>query len=211
MVLPTCLAEEHHTRVSDGKPYGFAGVIRKLSIFLNSRIFLDIGHKGPYTVFWRRGMGVYLLLPEGGHTAPYRREQSRGFLLWSTCFPRLAVSHSSLSTAYHFKQLFSLSLSAVRPQKVGVGFCPQNAFGCRSRQAKRSACPTQGWVKSSPHHCRFLSALRGGEVWFLPLFFTSALRLVFASGIPLVSAQRGKKRSFTALTLPTKSACAGLR
>lgn len=53
-------------------------------------------------------MGVYPLLPKGGHTAPYRREQSRGFLLWPTRFPGLAVSHSSLSTAYHFKRLFSL-------------------------------------------------------------------------------------------------------
>jgi hypothetical protein len=51
MVLPACLAEQHHTRVSGGKPYGFAGVIRKLSILLNSQMFLDIGYKGLYTAF----------------------------------------------------------------------------------------------------------------------------------------------------------------
>ena len=33
-------------------------------------------------------------------------------------------------------------------EKVGAGFCPKKAFGSRSRQAKRSACPTCGWVKS---------------------------------------------------------------
>ena len=30
-------------------------------------------------------------------------------------------------------------------EKVGAGFCPKKAFGSRSRQAKRSACPTRGW------------------------------------------------------------------
>ena len=49
----------------------------------------------------------------------------------------------------------------------------KKAFGSRSRQAKCSACPTRGWVKSSPHHCRLLSALRGDVVWFLLLFFSS--------------------------------------
>ena len=35
--------------------------------------------------------------------------------------------------------------------KVGAGFCPQKAFGGRLRQAKCSACPTRGWVKSAFH------------------------------------------------------------
>ena len=47
----------------------------------------------------------------------------------------------------------------------------KKAFGSRLRQAKCSACPTQGWVKSLSHHCRLLSALRGDVVWFLLLFF----------------------------------------
>ena len=47
----------------------------------------------------------------------------------------------------------------------------KKAFGSRSRQAKCSACPTQGWVKSPPHHRRFLSARRGDVVWFFPRFF----------------------------------------
>lgn len=51
----------------------------------------------------------------------------------------------------------------------------KKAFGSRSRQAKRSACPTQGWVKSSPHHCRSLSALRGDVVWFFPHFFRPSI------------------------------------
>ena len=41
----------------------------------------------------------------------------------------------------------SLCPSALGPQKVGVGASPQKAFGCQW-QAKRSACPTRGWVKS---------------------------------------------------------------
>ena len=41
----------------------------------------------------------------------------------------------------------------------------KHAFGSRSRQAKRSACPTQGWVKLPPHHCQLLSVLRGDVVW----------------------------------------------
>lgn len=47
----------------------------------------------------------------------------------------------------------------------------KKAFGSRLRQAKCSACPTQGWVKSSPHHCRLLSVLRGDVVWFPLLIF----------------------------------------
>ena len=49
---------------------------------------------------------------------------------------------------------------------MGAGFCPQKAFGRRLRQAKRSACPTRGWVKSSPEPVaadgpKRLSILRG--------------------------------------------------
>ena len=51
----------------------------------------------------------------------------------------------------------------------------KKAFGSRLRQAKCSACPTQGWVKSSPHHCRSLSALRGDVVWFFPHFFRPSI------------------------------------
>lgn len=51
----------------------------------------------------------------------------------------------------------------------------KKAFGSRSRQAKCSACPTRGWVKSSPHHCRSLSALRGDVVWFFPHFFRPSI------------------------------------
>ena len=36
--------------------------------------------------------------------------------------------------------------SALGPSKVGAGASPQKAFGCQW-QAKRSACPTRGWVK----------------------------------------------------------------
>ena len=92
-------------------------------------------------------MGVYPLLPEGGHTAPYRRKQSCGFLLSPLVFrawpylTRLCQQHIILNG-------FSPRPLAVRLQKVGVGFCPQNAFGCRSRQANISACPTQGWVNA---------------------------------------------------------------
>ena len=51
----------------------------------------------------------------------------------------------------------------------------KKAFGSRPGQAKCSACPTQGWVKSSPHHCRSLSALRGDVVWFFPHFFRPSI------------------------------------
>ena len=44
----------------------------------------------------------------------------------------------------------------------------KKAFGSRSRQAKCSACPTQGWVKSFPRYCRLLSALQGDVAQFLP-------------------------------------------
>lgn len=56
-----------------------------------------------------------------------------------------------------------------------VGVCPfpewVRATSCRLWQAKCSACPTQGWVKSFPHHCRLLSALQGDVMWFLLLYF----------------------------------------
>ena len=44
---------------------------------------------------------------------------------------------------------FFLCPSAIGPSKVGAGASPQKAFGCQW-QAKRSACPTQGWVKLAP-------------------------------------------------------------
>lgn len=60
---------------------------------------------------------------------------------------------------------FFLCPSAIGPSKVGAGASPQNAFGCQ-QQAKRSACPTRGWVKSASPVMRVatsqaLSALRG--------------------------------------------------
>ena len=123
------------------KAIWFCGSYQKIINFSELTDILQYWPQRPFRRVLVRGMGVYLLLPEGGHTAPYRREKAVTFAL-RPCFT------SSLITVYHFKQLFSLSPLAVRPQKVGVGFCPQNAFGCRSRQAKRSACPTQGWVNT---------------------------------------------------------------
>ena len=69
--------------------------------------------------------------------------------------------------------------SALGPSKVGAGASPQNAFGCQ-RQAKRSACPTRGWVKPrSPAvqvlAAQALSALRGDVVWFFPHFFRPSI------------------------------------
>mgnify|MGYP001751986978 CR=1 FL=1 len=73
----------------------------------------------------------------------------------------------------------SLCPSAFGPQKVGVGASPQKAFGCLW-QAKRSACPTRGWVKPrSPAvqvlAAQALSALRGDVVWFFPHFFRPSI------------------------------------
>lgn len=100
---------------------------------------LNIGRKGPHIAFWCQGMDIYPLQPERGHTAPHRREQDWGFCLASMSCP-------SLITVYYFGRVFASFPAAARSLKVGVGCCPQNAFGCRLRQAKRSACPTQGWV-----------------------------------------------------------------
>ena len=73
----------------------------------------------------------------------------------------------------------SLCPSALGPSKVGAGASPQYAFGCQ-RQAKRSACPTRGWVKPrSPAvqvlAAQALSALRGDVVWFFPHFFRPSI------------------------------------
>ena len=56
----------------------------------------------------------------------------------------------------------------------------KKAFGSRLRQAKRSACPTRGWVKPrSPAvqvlAAQALSALRGDVVWFFPHFFRPSI------------------------------------
>ncbi len=54
-------------------------------------------------------------------------------------------------------------------EKVGAGFCPKKAFGSRSRQAKRSACPTRGWVKSAPRPCKYWRHKRSPhceEMWY---------------------------------------------
>ena len=72
----------------------------------------------------------------------------------------------------------SLCPSALGPPKVGAGASPQNAFGCQ-RQAKRSACPTRGWVKPSLQSVAAdghgqQSALRGDvAILFFLLFFSS--------------------------------------
>lgn len=89
------------------------------------------------------------------------------------------ISKSSRPQRVHGRALFSFCPSVLGPQKVGVGASPQNAFGCR-RQAKRSACPTRGWVKPrSPAvqvlAAQALSALRGDVVWFFPHFFRPSI------------------------------------
>ena len=96
---------------------------------------------------------------------------------------------SSLSTAYQNPagcRVYGWAVpgffpcpSALGPQKVGAGASPQKALGCQ-RQAKRSACPTRGWVKPrSPAvqvlAAQALSALRGDVVWFFPHFFRPSI------------------------------------
>ena len=67
------------------------------------------------------------------------------------------------------------------PQKKWVrASARKKAFGCRSRQAKRSACPTRGWVKSSlrpiaANGHRWPAVLRGDAAFlFFLLFFSSS-------------------------------------
>ena len=73
----------------------------------------------------------------------------------------------------------SLCPSALGPPKVGAGASPKKAFGSRLRQAKRSACPTRGWVKPSLQSVAAdghgqQSALRGDvAILFFLLFFSS--------------------------------------
>ena len=73
----------------------------------------------------------------------------------------------------------SLCPSALGPQKVGVGVSPQKAFGCQW-QAKRSACSTRGWVKSTSPVKRVTasqahSALQGAVLWGYPAFPASSV------------------------------------
>ena len=81
----------------------------------------------------------------------------------------------------------SLCPSALGPSKVAVGVSPQKAFGCQ-RQAKRSACPTRGWVKpASPDRVLtvpVLSALQGGFGVILLTFASSVHPLILASRQP---------------------------
>ena len=58
----------------------------------------------------------------------------------------------------------SLCPSALGPSKVAVGVSPQKAFGCQ-RQAKRSACPTCGWVKFAPPAVWVLEAPMLSVLW----------------------------------------------
>ena len=46
-----------------------------------------------------------------------------------------------------------LSIGPAKQKKWVRASARKKAFGCRSRQAKRSACPTRGWVKSPPTSC----------------------------------------------------------
>mgnify|MGYP007083699636 CR=1 FL=1 len=66
-------------------------------------------------------------------------------------------------------------LSAIRPlaAKWVWASARNKASGCRSRQARRSACPTHGWVKSSPQPVvanspRWRSALRCAVILIYP-------------------------------------------
>ena len=130
---------------------------------------------------WARTLSRPLSPDTGPHTAKQ----------WWNCWglnDRGKIA-SSLSTAYQNPAGrkvygwavpgFFLFPSAVGPSKVGAGASPQNAFGCQ-RQAKRSACPTRGWVKPrSPAvqvlAAQALSALRGDVVWFFPHFFRPSI------------------------------------
>ena len=89
------------------------------------------------------------------------------------------ISKSSRPQRVHGRALFSFCPSVLGLQKVGVGASPQNAFGCR-RQAKRSACSTRGWVKSTSPVKRVTasqahSALQGAVLWGYPAFPASSV------------------------------------
>ena len=100
------------------------------------------------------------------HTAQHRRNSRSGGSL-----PRFR-SETGTQGAHGRDSGFLLPVRLVLEYagcsrcKVGAGFCPQKAFGGRLRQAKCSACPTRGWVKSAPPAVQLLaaqalSALRG--------------------------------------------------
>ena len=123
--------------------------------------------------------------PHSPDTGPHRAKRGRN--CWGINdrgeWLLLCQRHSKIQQAAESiagqRPVSSLCPSALGPPKVGAGATPQNAFGCQ-RQAKRSACPTRGWVKPrSPAvqvlAAQALSALRGDVVWFFPHFFRPSI------------------------------------
>lgn len=109
----------------------------------NSQIFLNIGTKActprfgaggwVFTLFCRKE-GTQRLT--GGNKAADSFSGPLVFRAWPY-LTRLCQQHIILNG-------FSPCPLALRLQKVGVGFCPQNVFGCRSRQAPA------GWLPIKP-------------------------------------------------------------
>ena len=94
------------------------------------------------------------------------------------CQRHIKIQQAAESMAGH-RPVSSLCPSALGPQKVGVGVSPQKAFGCQW-QAKRSACSTRGWVKSTSPVKRVTasqahSALQGAVLWGYPAFPASSV------------------------------------
>ena len=145
MVLPACLAEQHHTRVSDGKHMVLWELSENYQFYWTHRCFWILATKActprfgtggwVFTLFCRKE-GTQRLT--GGNKAADSFSGPLVFRAWPY-LTHLCQQHIILNG-------FSPCPLALRLQKVGVGFCLQNAFGCRLLQAKRSACPTHGWV-----------------------------------------------------------------
>ena len=109
-------------------------------------------------------------------TAAYTAKQGRFSL---TSGERCSLCQRHRNSALGGMRISSLCPSALGPQKVGVGASPQKAFGCQW-QAKRSACSTRGWVKSTSPVKRVTasqahSALQGAVLWGYPAFPASSV------------------------------------
>lgn len=71
----------------------------------------------------------------------------------------------------------------------------KKAFDCRSRQAKRSACPTRGWVKQLPRPCKYRRFQRsprcGDSTLGLSCFFFRPPQSLKTGSLPLSGVQQG--------------------
>ena len=123
------------------------------------------------------------------HTVPYRG------------------STAGLRPLFHqtIRLFFSLAIQWVRASA-------RNCVGCRSRQARRSACPTRGWVKSLVPPCftyrsPFCALVFSSFPWYTEFTMEVCLYTLHIMYLTSPAARKSQQKSFRPPSLTFASPC----